>query len=104
MDSNKEGRILLAIQAIKQGQIQSIRTAASMYDIPYTSLHKRINGIPSRHDSIPNNRRLSSQEESAIIRYILKLNLRGFSPQPSEVQEMADLLLTEHQESPVGQK
>jgi hypothetical protein len=32
--SNQEGRILLAIYAIKQGQFQSIRAAAAPYDNP----------------------------------------------------------------------
>jgi hypothetical protein len=32
--SNQEGRILLAIQAIKLHQFQSVRAAAIAYDIP----------------------------------------------------------------------
>ena len=104
MNSNKEGRILLAIQAIKQGHIRSIRAAASVYNTPFETLRSRINGITSRCDSIPNSRRLSSQEEEAIIQYILDLDSRGFSPRPSEVREIANLLLSERQESflPVG--
>jgi len=102
MNSNKEGRILLAVQAIKRGQIQSMNAAAITYDIPYATLYRRINGIPSRRDSTPNGRRLSSEEESAIIQYIFELDSRGFSPRPSEVRDMADLLLAERQESPIG--
>ena len=102
MASNKEGRILLAMQAIDKGQIRSVRAAASIYNIPPETLRRRIKGQPSRRDSTPNSRRLSSQEELAIIHYILDLDSRGFSPRPSEVRDMANLLLAERQESPVG--
>jgi hypothetical protein len=100
--SNQEGRILLAIQAIKQGQFKSDRAAAVSYDIPKTSLRNRINGMTSRRDSTPNSRKLTPQEESAIVRYILELDSRGFSPRPQDVREMADLLLAERDALPVG--
>jgi|SRR5450432_1981325 len=93
--SNKEGRILLAIQAVKQGQFQSIRAATTSYDIPRTTLRRRINGMTSRRDSIPNSRKLTPKEELAIIQYILDLDSYRFPPRPQAVQEMADLLLTE---------
>ena len=49
--------------------------------------------MPSQRDTPSNALRLTSQEELAIIQYILDLDLRGFAPQPQYVQEMADLLL-----------
>jgi hypothetical protein len=61
--SNQEGRILLAILAINEGQIQSIRAAARMYDVPPETLRTRIHGIPSRHDSTPNSLKLTPYEE-----------------------------------------
>ncbi|KFY99188.1 hypothetical protein V500_01442, partial [Pseudogymnoascus sp. VKM F-4518 (FW-2643)] len=39
--SNQEGRILLAIQSIKQGHIQSVRAAAMSYDVLKTTLRRR---------------------------------------------------------------
>jgi hypothetical protein len=78
--SNQEGRILLAIQAIKQGKIEGTRPAAVSYDIPESTLRDRINGMTSRRDSVPNSRKLTPEEESAIVQYILELDLRGFSP------------------------
>ena len=100
--SNQEGRILLAIQAIKERQIESTRAAAVLYDIPESTLCNRINGMTSRCDSTPNSCKLTSQEELAIIQYILELDSHRFSPQPQDVQEIADLLLVEHDASPVG--
>ena len=100
--SNQEGRILLAIQSIKQGHIQSIRAAAMSYDVPEATLRRRAHGITSRRDSTPNSRKLTPYEESALIQYILDLDSRGFPPWPQAVQEMADLLLSDRGESSVG--
>jgi hypothetical protein len=38
LPSNQEGRILLAIQALKLGQFQSVQAAAKVYDIPRSTL------------------------------------------------------------------
>ena len=100
--SNQEGRILLAIQAIKQGQVKSNRAAVVLYDVSKSTLCNRANGITSRHDSTLNSCKLTSQEELAIVRYILELDSRGFSPRPQDVREIADLLLAERDASPVG--
>lgn len=102
LPSNPEGRILLAIQAFKLRQFQSIRAAAKTYDVPYTTLYHRIHGMASRRDSIPNSQKLTPEEELAIVQYILDLDSRGFPPRPQYVQEMADLLLTERDALPVG--
>ncbi|KFY93033.1 hypothetical protein V500_03941, partial [Pseudogymnoascus sp. VKM F-4518 (FW-2643)] len=51
--SNQEGRILLAINAIKQGQFQSVRAAAALYNIPRTTLRNWIHRMASQRDSIP---------------------------------------------------
>ncbi|KFZ24980.1 hypothetical protein V502_00540, partial [Pseudogymnoascus sp. VKM F-4520 (FW-2644)] len=52
--SNQEGRILLAMQAIKQGTCQTVQAAAVLYDVPRTTLRDRIHGITSRRDCTPN--------------------------------------------------
>jgi hypothetical protein len=82
LPSNQEGRILLAIQAIKLGQFQSARVAAVSYDVSYITLHRRIYGMASRRDTTPNSRKLTPIEELAIIQYILDLDSRGFPPRP----------------------
>jgi hypothetical protein len=78
--SNQEGRILLAIQAIKQGNCQTVQAAAVSYDVPRTTLRDRIHGMTSRRDSTPNSRKMTLYEESALIQYILDLDSRGFPP------------------------
>ena len=99
--SNQEGRILLAINAIKQGQFQSVRAAAMSYNVPETTLRRRAHGVTPRRDCTPNSRKLTPYEESALVQYILNLDSRGFPPRPQAVQEMADLLLSERGGSPV---
>ncbi|ODM16359.1 hypothetical protein SI65_08359 [Aspergillus cristatus] len=42
----KEGRISLAIDAFKRGQSESIRAAASAFDISHATLGKRLKGRP----------------------------------------------------------
>jgi len=101
--SSQEGRILLAIQAFKQGQFKSIRAAATSYDISPDTFRRRVRGVPSRRDSMPNSLKLTPVEELAIVQYILDLDSCGFPPRPQAVQEMADLLLAEHSRKPVGQ-
>ncbi|KFY79796.1 hypothetical protein V499_01229 [Pseudogymnoascus sp. VKM F-103] len=52
--SNQEGRILLAIQALKEHQFKSVRAAALSYDVSRSTLTNRMNGMTSRRDSTPN--------------------------------------------------
>jgi hypothetical protein len=100
--SNQEGRILLAIQAIKLYHFKSIQAAAISYNVPPSTLCSRINRVASQRDSLPNSRKLTSEEELAIVQYILDLDSYGFPPWPQSVQEMADLLLAERNAPPVG--
>ncbi|KFZ23098.1 hypothetical protein V502_02423 [Pseudogymnoascus sp. VKM F-4520 (FW-2644)] len=99
---NQEDRILLAIQAIKQGNCQTIQAATVLYNMPCTTLSDQIHGMASQRNSTPNSCKLTLYEESALVQYILNLNSCGFLPWLQAVQEMADLLLSEQGKSPVG--
>ena len=85
MSTHAEGRLVLAILAIESGQFQSIRRAAQVYDIKRSTLQNRLRGITARGDYIPNNRNLTKNEEAVIIKYILNLDSRGFSPWPRDI-------------------
>jgi hypothetical protein len=80
MNLNQEGCILLATQAIKLNQFKSIRAATISYDLIPRTLERRIHGMTSRRDSIPNSRKLTPIEELAVVRYILNLDSHGFPP------------------------
>ena len=91
--SNQEGKILLAIQAFKSGQISSIRKAAALYDVPYTTLQNRLNGRTTRENSQLRNRKMTLAEESFLEKWILSMDERGQPPRVSTVHATANLIL-----------
>lgn len=99
--TEQEGRILLAIQAFKNGEICSIARAAHIFAVPRTTLRRRINGVQQRAISRANSSKLTETEEESLEKWILSMDLRGAAPRPSMVREMADLLLQKRGTIPV---
>jgi hypothetical protein len=97
-----EADIHLAILALNANQIQTERRAAAMFEVSRATLHRRRNGKPARRDCQPNSKKLTQQEEEVIVKYILDLDLRGFSPTYAAVRDMADKLLLARDGCPVG--
>ena len=97
----QEGRILLAIQAFKNRDIGSIALAASTFNVPRTTLRRRIDGVQNRANSRANSSKLTETEEESLEKWILSMDLRGAAPRPSMVREMADLLLEKRGTTPV---
>jgi hypothetical protein len=56
---HQEGRILLSINAHKQGQFTSFRKATSTYDVHRTTAQQRVNGIQPKRGLVAPNRRLT---------------------------------------------
>ena len=75
---SNEADVQLAKLAIEQGQIQSIKEAAIIFNVAERTLRNRLNGMPSRSDCTPNSKKLTDLEEQAIIDYALDINTRGF--------------------------
>ena len=75
--AQKEGRIALAIQALKRGQVSSINAAAKIYNVTELTLQEYIKGINIQYDSIPINRKLTTIEESTLIDWILSIDQQG---------------------------
>ena len=90
---NQEGRILLALDDIKNGRIKSIRAAAKLYDLPRSTLGDRARGMIARVDTRPNGHKLTQLEEDSLTEWILSMDSRGAAPRPSTVREMANILL-----------
>ena len=63
----QEGRIELAIHAIRSGQISSVRKAAKTYDVPRSSLQYRISGRVARQEIVPPTQKLTPTEELVLI-------------------------------------
>ena len=91
--TEQEGRILLAIQAYKNGDIPSVTLAARTYNVPRTTLRHRLSGKQHRSISRANSYKLTQIEEESLEKWILSMDRRGGAPRPSMVREMANLLL-----------
>jgi len=90
----QEARIILAIEAIRMSNRKlSRRAAAKIYNIPYSTLSTRINGVTSIRDRRPANKKLTELEEEVIVNHILDLDSRGFSPRHADLEDMANCLL-----------
>lgn len=103
MDSiQKEAQSVLAIQAIKNTPKLSIRRAAAIYEVPYSTLYTRFHGILSRRDVQPPCQNLTKLEEQAIFKRVIELNSQAFTPRSSAVEDMANRLLRECDARRVG--
>jgi hypothetical protein len=100
----KEGNILLALQALQNDPKLSLRRAAKHYNVDHRRLSDRRKGIRSRHDIIPNSRKLSDLEEQMLLQSIIDLDSRGFPPQIHIVEDMANRLLAARDAPPVGKR
>ena len=96
----QEGRLLLAIKAINNGDIASIRDAASRFDVPRTTLRRRVQGQEFCLDTRAPGHMLTLSEESSLVKWILDLDSRGQAPRQIMVREMADILLAERVSQP----
>ena len=71
---HQEGRILLSINAYKQGQFTSFRKATSTYDVHRTTARRRVNGIQPKRGSAAPNRRLTQAQEEVLKQWILSMD------------------------------
>ncbi len=73
----------LALSAIKSVPDSSIRTIASLYNVSYVTLSRRLRGRTTRRDAQTNNRKLTPTEEQVLLDRIKSLDDQGFSPDSS---------------------
>jgi hypothetical protein len=100
----QEGRIDLALQSFRSGQFDTLRRAATAFNVKHQRLSDRLRGITSRPNTRPNSHKLTIAEEQTIVQYILDLDSRGFAPRLCEVADMADKLLDARGGKPVGKR
>ena len=50
-------------------------------------------GQVSRYETRPNRYKLTKLEEEVVIRYILKLDIRGFAPRLASVEDIVNYIL-----------
>src|ERR1700712_1013521 len=90
---SSEADIQLTISSHNKRQIKTVRAAAQTFNVPRTTLCDRRAGKPPRRDCQPNSKKLTQLEEEVIIKHILNLDQRGFSPAYAAIRDMANKLL-----------
>jgi hypothetical protein len=91
--ANQEGKILLALNDIKNGRINSIRAAAKLYEIPRSTLQTRASGVVSIVERRNPRHKLTQLEEDSLVEWIISMDTRGAAPRPSTVRDIANILL-----------
>ena len=66
LQTNNEARILLALQAYKKNPNLSLRRAAKLYQVNYTTLLCRDKGVQVRANTIPKSRKISNLERKIV--------------------------------------
>jgi len=89
---------------MKSNALLSQRRAATIYNVPESTLRTRRARTAARRSLHPNSSRLKKHKEEAVIQYIRKLNARGFAPTLSYVRKIANQLLAARSGSQVGEK
>jgi predicted transcriptional regulator len=98
-----EPQIQLALQALKRDANLSQRRAAAIYNVPQSTLSKRLAGAQPQRDYKPKSMKLLLTEEETVVQHVLNLNTRRFPPRLAAVKDLADSLLAERHRDPVGQ-
>ena len=92
-DPKQDGRLELAIQAIKSDRVTSVRRAAQLYDVPRSTLQDRLNGNKQRVLANLTKRKLTKTKELTRLHWILSMDKRGAPFRPTTVRDMANILL-----------
>ncbi|KAJ5281107.1 hypothetical protein N7478_006479 [Penicillium angulare] len=97
----QEGRILLAIQAIKNQEISAVREAARRFNVSEPTLRRRLRGVQNCANSRANSHKLTEIEEETLRKWILSLDDRGVAPRPTTVRETVNILLKARGTTPI---
>ena len=73
-EQSKEAKILMAIEVLQTNLKLRVLRAVKIYDVPETTLYRRMAGIIPRAETQPKNRLLDELEKKVFLRYILDLD------------------------------
>jgi hypothetical protein len=91
-----------AMLEFKAGNFRSIRSAASAYGLPYTTLRDRLRGAQSRQEAHRNQQLLTMEEEKALVRFCIKLDDLGHPLNMSIFKRLAVGMLSASRRREVG--
>jgi hypothetical protein len=90
----QEGRILLAIKAIKNRRFTSVVAAAARsFEVPRSTLQDRMKGITSWSDTSAIGHKFTQLEEESIQDWLISMDHRGAALTIAMLRGMANLLL-----------
>jgi hypothetical protein len=91
--STDEARLSSAINQWKRGIFKTKRECAAVCAVSYHLLVARLSGRKSRQDRTPVNKRLTLQEEAAVIAFMLRLDSAGINGTSRTIETCAYSLL-----------
>ncbi len=91
---SNEYQLQLILQAFEKNFQLNIRKAVRLYNVLYTTLSIRINGVSTCANTMINSRKLTMLEEEVIVQEILDLDLRRFPLWIYDIENIANRLLT----------
>jgi hypothetical protein len=81
------------MEAVWSSSKMSIRRAATLYEVPRSSLAYRLAGRSPHNETKANYHKLTEVGEEVIVRYILDLDIRGFAPRLAGMEDIANYIL-----------
>jgi hypothetical protein len=81
-----------------------MRKAAIQYNIPFSTLRRRMNGSQSKENWVPPKQRLTPAEEEALLQRVLDLDSRGYPLKLESLQVLASAITQDRGADPVGVK
>jgi hypothetical protein len=100
--ASNEAQIILAIQALENDASLSVRQATELYNVKRIQLRRQRAGTAARRDCEANSKILTKLEEEVIVKFIIKLDTKGFSPTLAAIRDMANTLLAKRSTIVVG--
>ena len=97
---DRENRLFNAIDAFNHGEFKTKRAAASQFDVPYRLFVNRLAGRGTRQDKDAPNKRLTDEEERAVINFMLSLDANQLRGTARTIETTAMHLLYRRPRSP----
>jgi hypothetical protein len=95
MTLSQENRLQMAISASKDKKVRSKTRAAEIFEVPKTTLLRRLKGSRPRSETRANGHKLQAVEEEVLLKQLLEADKRGFPIRPEFLRGMAQILLRE---------
>jgi len=89
MPLEREDAITDAINAIRDGQVYSVRAAAHAYGVPWVTLQDRLHRATDHSMASETTQKLTSEQEKCLVEWIKELEAQGKAPSHTMVREMA---------------